>query len=81
MCSSDLDLTFQGCVRRVAIPNSKSTVLLKLFDHGIGHQHFHAGQERFIDESRDRDRVNVAKIIWLGGSDVVAKATAQTEAG
>ena len=80
--SADLtNFSFQSCICRVATSNSKSAVLLKLFDDGIGHEHFHARDKRFVRKRRDRDRVDVAKIIRLGRSDVVAQATAQTEAG
>ncbi len=75
------DFALERCVGSVATRDSKSPVLLKLLNHGICHENFHAWNEGFVDEGWNRNRVDVAQIIRFGGTDVIAKATAQTEAG
>ena len=62
------------------LANLKSAVLLKLFDHGIGNQHFDAWNQRVVFKRRDGNRVHIAKIIRFDRTDVIAEASGQAKA-
>jgi hypothetical protein len=75
------DFSFQGGVC-ISVPcNLKCPILLQLLDHRVSHQHFDTGEEGFVFESRNGNGVNVAQVIWLYRSNVIAKAAAQDKAG
>ena len=51
-------------------------VLLELFDHSVGHQHGDARDERPVFESRHRDAVHAAEVVWLNRPEAITGASA-----
>ena len=64
----------QCSVRIFAPCNLKRSILLQLLDHCIRDQDFNVREERAVFEGRNRNCVNVAEVVRLYRSDVIAKA-------
>src|SRR5205814_4067772 len=73
-------LSTQRGVCVVVACNPERAILLKLFDQRIRDQNFDARYKRTIPKRRHRNGVNVAQIVRLYRTDVIARATGDREA-
>src|SRR5947207_3510643 len=73
------DFGLQSGVATAFSGNAKGAVLLKLFDHSVGHEHFDSRQKCLICKGRNGDRVHVAQVVRFNRADVIAKTPTQAQ--